>query len=197
MQKKAMKTFAEYLKSLNEEGPGGPGHGPAGGPGHMGGPSPMGGHGPAPMPHGGPAGGLGVGFGPAMPRPASIMARPAPVPAYGLSFLTPLNTTWWTTPVWSLYNERWPGDRYGRLINRNLTFADLALALDLAISPYDAIGTDNPKVVKKILRILAEILGRKYEEIHGYQPQTGIFSDYDVQLDELSQRLGVLLAPKH
>ena len=185
-----MKTFSEYLqfKRLNEEGPG---HGPRG---H----DPMGGHhGPAPIGHGGPATGLGMGFGPAMPmaRPAMTLRR-VPASTFGLSFLTPLNTTWWTMPVWSLYSDRWPGDSYGRLINRSLTFADLAKALDLAISPFDVIGTDNPKVVKKVLKLLAKILGRSYADICGYQPQSGLFTDYDVQLDELSQRLGVLLAPK-
>ena len=189
-----MKSFLEYL---NEEG--GPGHGPAGGhggPGHMGGHGPMGGHhGPAPMPHGGSAGGLGFGFGPAMPRPRPAVIAPPVVPGYGLSFLTPLNTTWWTTPVWNLYSSRWPTDPYGRLINQNLTFADLAKALDLAISPYDAIGTDNPKVVKKILKLLAKLLGKTYDEVHDYQPQSGLFTDHDAQIDALSQKLGVLLAP--
>lgn len=170
-----MKTFLEYLERMDEDGPGGSGP-----------------HGPSPMPHAGPATGLGVGFGPAGPRP---MASPRPAPAFGLSFLTPLNTTLWTTPVWSLYSERWPNDRYGNLINQNLTFADLALALDLAISPYDAIGTDSPKVVKKILKILAEIIGRKYGEVRNYQPQAGLFTDHDAQIDKLSQKLGVLLAP--
>ena len=184
-----MKSFKEYLKEsrINEEGP-------AGGPAPAGGPGPMGSHGgPAPMPHGGPAGGLGVGFGPAGPRPGAPVH---PAPRMGLSFLTPANTTWWTMPIYSLYTDRWPTDPLGRLINRSLTFADLALALDLSISPYDAIGTDNPLIVKKILQLLAKILGKDYDSIHGYMPERGLFNDADDKLAELSRKLGVMLAPR-
>lgn len=69
----------------------------------------------------------------------------------------------------------------------------IALALDLALSPYDVLGIDNPEVVKKVLRLLAKILGCKYSAL---VPGGARLANADALLVGLMGRIGVDAVPR-
>lgn len=125
----------------------------------------------------------------AKPRPGSV-----------LSLIKPKNGRGMREKIAVWYNKEYSDDPKSKDLNYYVTFADLALGMDLTLDFYDMLETGDSIVRERVFTELSKRLGCKYNDVYDkwLEPKfvKGVFADPVKEFQKLSSRCGLRCRPQ-
>lgn len=125
----------------------------------------------------------------AKPRPGSV-----------LSLIKPKDGRGMRQKISQWYVKEFSDDSMGKEINRYVTFADLALGLDLTLDAYCMLEAGDSAIRERVFTELSKRLGCKYDAIYDkwLNPKfvKGVFADPAKEVQKLNTRCGLRCRPQ-